>query len=126
MRHSSADHPISIASNPKRVVVSFNGQTIADTRRALTLLEASYPPVQYVPRADVDMAALKRTSHKTHCPYKGDAGYYSIEVDGRTAENAVWSYEEPFAAVKEIEGHLAFYPDRVDAITEEDITANRS
>jgi uncharacterized protein (DUF427 family) len=126
MNHSSADHPISIAVNPRRVVVSFNGNRIADTRRALTLHEASYRPVQYIPRADVDMTALKRSAHETHCPYKGDAGYYSIEVDGRRAENAVWTYEKPFAAVAEIKDHLAFYPDRVDAIAEGDeIPASR-
>jgi len=112
------DHPITIARNGKRVRVTFAGKTIADSTRALTLREAGYPAVNYVPRADVDMAALSRTAHTSHCPYKGDASYFSITVDGRSAENAVWSYEQPFPAVTEIKEHLAFYPDRVDRIEE--------
>jgi uncharacterized protein (DUF427 family) len=71
-----------------------------------------------IPRSDADMSLLKRTDHQTHCPYKGDASYFSIVADGRSAENAVWSYEQPFPAVDEIKEYLAFYPDRVDAIEE--------
>jgi uncharacterized protein (DUF427 family) len=112
------DHPITIAANPKRVVVTFNGRTIADTTRAVVLREASLPPVQYVPREDVDMTLLERTSHASHCPFKGDAAYYSIAVDGRTAENAVWTYEQPYPAVTAIKDRVAFYPSRVDAIEE--------
>ena len=89
---------------------------IADTTHALTLKEARYPAVQYIPRGDANMALLARTERVTHCPYKGDAAYYTIKVGDRTAENAIWSYETPFPAVKEIEGHLAFYPNRVDKI----------
>ena len=118
MKLPGPDHPITIAANPRRVVVRYAGETIADTTRALILREASYPPVQYIPRADVDMTRLTRSSHHTHCPYKGDASYFSIETAGRHADNAVWSYEEPFPAMAEIAGHLAFYPDRVDSITE--------
>jgi len=98
--------------------VTFAGHAIADTRRAVTLREASYKPVFYIPRSDADMSLLKRTDHQTHCPYKGDASYFSIVADGRSAENAVWSYEQPFPAVGEIKDYLAFYPDRVDAIEE--------
>jgi uncharacterized protein (DUF427 family) len=76
------------------------------------------PPVQYIPRADVDMTRLTRTSLSTHCPYKGDAAYWSIETGERTVANAVWSYESPYDEVGEIKGHLAFYADRVDAIEE--------
>jgi uncharacterized protein (DUF427 family) len=112
------EHPIAIAANPNRVVVSLNGRRIADTVRALTMREANYPPVHYIPRADVDMSALARSQHSSHCPYKGDAAYYTIAVGGRLAENAVWSYEQPYSAVGEIAGYLAFYPDRVDAIEE--------
>jgi uncharacterized protein (DUF427 family) len=72
--------------------------------------------VQYVPRADVDMSLLTRTAHTTHCPYKGDASYYSIKVDGKVAENAIWTYEQPFPGVTQIAGYMAFYPNRVDAI----------
>jgi uncharacterized protein (DUF427 family) len=110
------DHPISIAPNPARVIVSVAGRVIADTRRALTLKESSYPAVQYIPRRDADMALLQRTDHATYCPYKGDCAYYSIPVGGDRAANAVWTYETPYEAVAAIKDHLAFYPDRVDAI----------
>ncbi|MBY3512795.1 DUF427 domain-containing protein [Rhizobium laguerreae] len=112
------DHPISVEHNPSRVVVTLGGKTIADTRNALTLREASYPPVQYIPRKDVDMSLLQRTDHATHCPYKGDASYYSIIPGGERSKNAVWTYEAPNAAVSSIKDHLAFYPDRVDGIKE--------
>jgi|SRR5215469_5477791 len=111
------DHPISIAANPSRVVVTVGGKIIADTRNALTLDEASYSAVQYIPRSDVDMAALARSEHVTYCPYKGEASYYSIPAGGDRSHNAVWSYETPFDAVAQIKDHLAFYPNRVDAIT---------
>ena len=112
MKTPGPDHPITVAPTSGRVVVKARGKVIADTRAALTLREASYPPVQYVPRADADMSALTRSDHKTHCPYKGDASYYSLPG----AENAVWTYETPYPAVAEIAGHLAFYPNRVDSI----------
>jgi len=112
------DHPISVAPNPARVIVSVAGRVIADTRRALTLKEASYPAVQYIPRQDVDMALLQRTDHATYCPYKGECAYYSIPAGGERAVNAVWTYEKPYEAVAAIKDHLAFYPDRVDAIEE--------
>jgi uncharacterized protein (DUF427 family) len=92
------------------------GQVIADTRDALTLREASYPAVHYIPRKDVDMTQLERTSHQTYCPYKGECAYYSIPVGGERSVNAVWTYEAPYAAVTEIREYLAFYPDRVEAI----------
>jgi len=112
------DHPITIEPNPARVVVKAGGRVIADTRAALTLREASYPPVPYIPRRDVDMSLLERTTHATYCPYKGDCAYYSIPIGGQRSLNAVWTYEAPFAAVEEIRDHLAFYPDRVDAVEE--------
>lgn len=118
MKLPGPDHPITITRNPKRVRVTLGGAVVAETSRALTLQEASYKPVQYIPRADAEMALLARTDRSTHCPYKGDASYYTIEAGGRRAENAVWSYESPFPAMAEIEGHLAFYPDRVDVIEE--------
>jgi uncharacterized protein (DUF427 family) len=113
------DHPITIAPNPSRVVVKVGGAVIADTRSALTLREASYGPVQYIPRGDVDMTKLQRTDHETYCPYKGDASYFSIPGAGERSANAVWSYEAPYEYVAAIKDHVAFYPDRVDAITEE-------
>ena len=118
MKLPGPDHPITIARNGGRVRVSFAGKTIAETANALTLKEASYPPVFYIPRADADMSALTPTAHHTHCPYKGDASYFTIAVGGRTAENAVWSYEQPFPAVAKIKEYLAFYPNRVDKIEE--------
>jgi len=114
------DHPITIERNPARVVVTVGGRVIADTRSALTLREASYPPVQYIPRSDVDLSALRRTDHASYCPYKGDAAYYSIPAGGNRSVNAVWTYEAPYDAVAAIAGHLAFYPNRVDSIAERD------
>jgi uncharacterized protein (DUF427 family) len=116
MKMPGLDHPITIIPNAKRVRVIFAGRTIADTRKALTLGEAGYAAVHYIPRADADMNALQRTDNHTHCPYKGDASYFTIFVDGHRSENAVWSYEQPFPAVTEIKDYLAFYPDRVDKI----------
>jgi uncharacterized protein (DUF427 family) len=110
------DHPITIERNSNRVVVKVAGSIIADTRDALTLREASYAPVQYIPRKDVDMTLLERTEHATYCPYKGDCSYFSIPSAGDRATNAVWTYETPYKAVSPIKDHVAFYPDRVDAI----------
>ena len=112
------DHPITIERNPARIVVTVAGRIVADTREALTLREAAYPAVQYIPRKDVNMALLERTDHATYCPYKGDASYFSIPVGGDRSTNAVWSYEAPYASVAQIKDYLAFYPDRVDAIEE--------
>ncbi len=110
------DHPITIEPNPRRVVVSVAGRIVADTRAALTLREGVYPPVQYIPRNDLDMALFARTTHSTYCPYKGDCAYYSIPVGGDRSVNAAWTYEAAYPAVSQIDGYLAFYPDRVDSI----------
>ncbi len=118
MKTPGPDHPIAIEPNRKRVRVVFNGRFVADSTRALTLRESSLRPVQYIPRADADMLHFVRSAHATHCPSKGDAAYYSLSVDGRTAENAVWTYEAPYPAVASIKEHLAFYPDRVERIEE--------
>lgn len=116
MRIPGPDHPITIEKTPQRVRVTVAGRTIADSRDALTLREASYSPVQYVPRKDVDFALLERTTHTSHCPYKGDASYYSVVPGGARSVNAVWSYETPNPSVAQIKEHVAFYPNRVDAI----------
>jgi len=108
IRVPGADHPITIEPCVGRVVVKHGHQIIADSRNALTLREASYPPVHYIPRADVDMARFEASTHQTYCPYKGDASYLS----GQGLPNSVWSYERPYDAVAAIAGHLAFYPDR--------------
>jgi uncharacterized protein (DUF427 family) len=116
MKLPGPDHPITITLATERVRVTFNGEVVADTSRALVLQEAAYKPVYYIPREDARMALFARTAHATHCPYKGDASYYTIKVGDRSAENAIWSYETPFPAIAEIAGHLAFYPNRVDKI----------
>ena len=113
------DHPITIECNPLRVVVSVGGRAVADTTQALTLREAGYGAVQYIPRKDVDMSLLERSNHTTYCPYKGDCAYYSIPFGGERSVNAVWTYEAPYAAVAQIKDHVAFYPDRVDAIEQQ-------
>jgi len=113
MKLPGPDHPITITANPKRVRISLGGIVIAETNTALKLKEASYPAVNYVPRKDANMALLARTARVTHCPYKGDANYFSIVADGKTLENSIWTYETPFPAMEEISGHLAFYPDKV-------------
>jgi uncharacterized protein (DUF427 family) len=120
MKRSCPDHPITIEPNRRRVRVTFNGRVIADTRRALTLHEVGYPPVQYIPRADIDMALMDRTAHATRCPHKGEASYFSVKVDGRVSENAAWSYEAPYPAMAEIKECLAFYESRVEGIEASD------
>ncbi|MGK9050754.1 DUF427 domain-containing protein [Neorhizobium petrolearium] len=112
------DHPITVERNPARVVVKLGGKVVADSADTLTLREASYPPVHYIPRKDVDMSLLERTAHETYCPYKGEASYFSIPGGGERSKNAVWSYEHPYDAVAGIREHVAFYPDRVDSIEE--------
>jgi uncharacterized protein (DUF427 family) len=116
IKQPGPDHPITITPTAGRVVVTLGGQVIADSQHALTLQEANYPPVQYVPRADVEMSLLTPTDNATYCPYKGDCGYFSIPSGGERSVNAVWTYEAPYAAVAAIKDHLAFYPSRVDAI----------
>lgn len=110
------NHPITINTEHERVLVIVAGKVIADTRNALTLQEASYPPVRYIPLADVDAEALQRSDTTTYCPYKGDASYYSIPAGGAGAVDAVWEYRDPRPAVAAIKDHVAFYPTRVDSI----------
>jgi uncharacterized protein (DUF427 family) len=107
------DHRITMKPAGVRVRVRFKGEVIADSRDAIALEEGQYPPVYYLPRKDVKMQGLTRTTHSTHCPFKGDASYFSL-VNG--PENAVWSYEQPYDETAAIKGMVAFYPDKVDAI----------
>jgi uncharacterized protein (DUF427 family) len=93
------------------VRVTFKGELVAESGDALAMKEGSYPTVYYFPRKDVKMERLARTSHKTHCPFKGDASYFSV-VGG--AENAVWSYEQPYDDMAAIKDRLAFYPDKFE------------
>ena len=109
------DHPITIAPTDSRVVVRVGGTVIADSSHALTLQEASYPPVQYIPLADVDPAVLRPSGTATYCPYKGEASYYSVQAAGRDeVEDAIWTYRDPYPAVAPIAGHVAFFPDRAE------------
>jgi uncharacterized protein (DUF427 family) len=110
------DHPITITATKGRVTATVKGKLIADSRDALTLQEAAYAPVQYIPRKDVDMTQLQRSAHRTYCPYKGECVYFSIPAGGERSVNSVWSYEAPYAAVAAIREYLAFYPDRIDAL----------
>ena len=114
MKPIGPDHPITVTPHPGRVRVTFEGRPVADSADVLVLREASYPPVFYFPRADVAMSDLVRTEHSTHCPYKGDANYFSLVDKDVRADNAVWTYEHPGTAVAAIAGHLAFYPSRVE------------
>jgi uncharacterized protein (DUF427 family) len=108
------DHPITIESTGDRVVARSGGVVVADTTAALTLREAGYAPVQYIPMRDVDQGLLRPSATSTYCPYKGDATYFSVAAPGGLIEDAIWAYEQPYPAVAEIAGHVAFYTDRVE------------
>lgn len=112
------DHPITIAPTGRHVVVRAGGQVIAETDRALTLQEADYAPVQYVPLEDVDAAVLRATDHGSYCPFKGEASYYTVTTPAAELDNVIWTYEEPYDAVSQIAGHAAFYADRVELSVE--------
>ncbi|MFE3410557.1 DUF427 domain-containing protein [Streptomyces mirabilis] len=125
MRIPGPDHPIEISKNPSLigVVAQDGGKVVAKTTAAITLSEASYPPVHYIPLADVDQTLLVRTDSHTYCPYKGEASYYSLVTPEKEIADAVWVYEEPYEAVKAIAGHVAFYPEHVQ-ITISEAVAN--
>jgi uncharacterized protein (DUF427 family) len=110
----TVEHPITVNPTGKRVVVRVNGEIVADTNEALQLQESTYPAVQYIPFKDVVQDVLIRTDTSTYCPFKGDAGYYSVTTGGGTVEDAIWFYEQPYPAVAEIAGHVAFYPDKAE------------
>jgi uncharacterized protein (DUF427 family) len=119
MTTPDANHPIAIVGQPGRVRVILAGETIAETGAALRLTEANYPPVLYIPREDIRSRYFVASARTSHCPYKGDARYFDLVVGEARRPDAVWSYETPFPAVAAIAGHVAFYPDRVDAIETE-------
>jgi uncharacterized protein (DUF427 family) len=119
IRQPGPEHPITIEPNQARVLVTVAGRVIADTTRALTLREAGYRPVEYIPIDDVVQTELAPSEHASYCPYKGDASYYSLPAGGGRSVNAVWSYLAPYPAVAQIAGHVAFYPERVDEIRTE-------
>ncbi|KUI15996.1 hypothetical protein AU193_21055 [Mycobacterium sp. GA-1285] len=111
----TAGHPITVEHTGGRVTVRVNGEIVADTDRALTLQESTYPAVQYIPLGDVAQDKLKPSDTQTYCPFKGDAGYYHVVTEaGAVIEDAVWTYERPYPAVSEIAGHVAFYPDKAE------------
>ncbi len=107
------DHPITVEKNPERVVVRVGDNVVADTHAALSLQESDYPAVQYIPLADVDQSLLKDSTTSTYCPYKGDASYYTLVTADGELTDAIWTYPEPYPAVAEIAGHVAFYPNKV-------------
>ncbi|MFF2126502.1 DUF427 domain-containing protein [Streptomyces olivochromogenes] len=125
MRIPGPDHPIEISKNPSliRVVAQDGGKVVAETTAAITLSEANYPPVHYIPLADVDQTLLVRTDSHTYCPYKGEASYYSLVTPEKEIADVVWVYEEPYEAVKAIAGYVAFTPEHVQ-ITVSEAVAN--
>lgn len=114
------DHPITVEPSSDRVIVRAGGATVADSRATLVLREADYPPVRYIPLADVDQTLLAPSDTTTYCPYKGEASYWSITTESGQGADAVWFYDEPYAAVEPIRDHVAFYPDRVEITVEGD------
>jgi uncharacterized protein (DUF427 family) len=118
------EHPITITPTGKHVTVRVNGEVVAETDAALTLQESTYPAVQYVPLADVVDSVLRRSDNTTYCPYKGEANYYHVvtgaseatgnDTGGGTVDDAIWTYEDPYPAVAEIVGHVAFYANKAD------------
>jgi uncharacterized protein (DUF427 family) len=114
MKIPDESHPITIDRLSGTVRVLFEGHSIADSNDVIVLRETNYPPVYYFPRDDVQMAFLRRTQKVTHCPYKGDAAYFTIYRDGQIIEDAAWSYEDPYSAVSPIAGRIAFYPEHVE------------
>jgi uncharacterized protein (DUF427 family) len=116
IREPTAAHPITVEPTGRHVTVRVNGEVVAETDDALTLQESTYPAVQYVPLTDVTAAALTRSDTTTYCPYKGDASYYDVTAAGDTIADVIWTYEQPYAAVAGIAGHVAFYPDKADVV----------
>lgn len=114
MTTADPDHPITLAREPHRVAVLLAGHELGASADVLLLSEGGYPPVRYFPRGDIAMEFLRKTDKTSHCPYKGQASYYTLYRDGQVLENAVWSYEDPLPAVDAIAGRLAFYPQHVE------------
>lgn len=112
----TASHPITVTPTGRHVVVRVNGEVVAETDAALTLQESSYPAVQYIPLSDVADGRLRPSDTETYCPYKGDAAYFDVVVNGDTVADAIWTYRQPYPAVAQIAGHVAFYPDKADVM----------
>ncbi len=118
-RERDPAHVVEVEPSPRWVRVAFNGATIADSKRTRLLRETGARPIYYFPREDVRMDLLERSDQRTHCPYKGDASYWSVRVGDRVAEDAAWSYEDPFPEREDIKGYVAFYWNKMDAWYEE-------
>jgi uncharacterized protein (DUF427 family) len=114
VRQPTAEHPITVTPTEGHVTVRVRGQVVAETDAALSLRESTYPVVQYVPIDAVDASALRRSDTTTYCPYKGEANYYHLGIGDETIDDAIWTYEQPYPAVAQIAGHVAFYPDKAD------------
>ena len=111
----TASHPITVEPTGTHVTVRVNGEVVADTDEALTLQEATYPAVEYIPRRDVVAARLTPSATETYCPFKGDASYYHVVTEaGATVDDVIWTYQQPYPAVGQIAGHVAFYPDKAE------------
>jgi uncharacterized protein (DUF427 family) len=113
-------HTLYFEDSPRWVRVVFNGETVADSKRVKLMHETGLLPVYYFPQEDVRMDLLEESDHTTHCPFKGDASYWSVRVGGRVAEKAVWSYPEPIDSAPPLAGFLAFYWRTMDHWYEED------
>ena len=111
---TASEHRIDIETGVRRVRVEFDGTTVADSTSALTLLETGKPPRYYLPRADVRLDLLVPTEKVTHCPYKGDAEYWSVRTGEALHENVAWSYPTPIPQSEAIAGLICFYSERVD------------
>lgn len=114
--HEHPDYRVDLEPNPERVRVRLGETLIADSERTLLVKETRLPPVVYFPREDVRMELLERTAHETFCPFKGEASYWTIRIGEKTEENAVWTYEDPFAEVKGLQNYVAFYAGRGELV----------
>lgn len=110
---SRPDHTITIAPHAGKVVVRAGDRVLASTDAALELVEAGHPLVLYIPFADIDFAPLARSATLTHCPFKGDATYWHVDLPGDAGRDVMWAYETPYDEMEAIRCHGAFYPDRV-------------
>ncbi len=124
MKTPGPEHPITIEPATSRWRARFAGHVIADSNEAMILRAAAGPPRVYFPRQDVELGYMSRTERTTYCPYKGDASYFTILMDGEFADNSVWSYERPFPAMEAITGRLSFYPDKVEVYPVDDAAVN--
>ncbi|MEN8184376.1 MAG: DUF427 domain-containing protein [Myxococcota bacterium] len=112
--HRFPDYRVDLEPNAGRVRVRLAGEVVADSERALLVRETKHDPVVYFPRQDVRFDLLERTEHRTFCPFKGDACYWTLRVGDRTETDLVWSYEDPFEEVEGLKDYVSFYPDRVE------------